>query len=83
MPAVPPAIDRSAAADNAGACDRYAAQLDQLIASLTALRRRVAEEWTGTAGESFCQVLDGHLQSLKRAQADLSNAAASIRSATT
>jgi uncharacterized protein YukE len=57
MPAAPPAIDRTATADNAGACDRYAAQLDQLIANLTALRQRVAREWTGTAGESFCQVV--------------------------
>jgi hypothetical protein len=82
MPTVPPQVDPVAAADNASACDRYAAQLDELVGSLSALRRRVADQWTGTAGESLCQVLDGHVQSVQRAQADLRAAAAILRSPT-
>jgi len=74
-------VDPVAAADNAGACDRYATQLDQLIGDLTSLRRTVTEEWTGTAGESLCQLLDTHIQSVQRAQADLRAAATGLRSA--
>jgi uncharacterized protein YukE len=74
-------VDPVAASNNAGACDQYAAQLDQLIGDLTALRRTVSAEWTGTAGESLCQVLDAHIQSVQRAQADLRAAALGLRSA--
>jgi uncharacterized protein YukE len=67
--------------ESASACDRYAAQLDQSVADLTALRGRVAEQWTGTAGDSLCQALDGHVHSVKRAQTALRDAAANLRSA--
>jgi uncharacterized protein YukE len=65
----------------AKACERHARELEQLHRNLSSLRQRVAGAWTGTAGQSLCEVIDDHLRAVNGAKGDLQAAARDIRAA--
>jgi uncharacterized protein YukE len=65
----------------AKACEREASALEPLVRTLSGLRQRADGAWTGTAGQSLTQVLDGHLRAVQAAQRDLRAAAGQLRAA--
>ncbi|HEY1293153.1 MAG TPA: WXG100 family type VII secretion target [Chloroflexota bacterium] len=67
----------------AKACERQAEQLEQLIRELNTLRQSVGAGWTGTAGTSLGELIEGRAEAVRDAQRALRSAAGQMRAAAT